>query len=241
MAKITKELLLEKGIPKHSKLGQVKKIKLSNLQLKTSDLDPKLFSQLRQLEELDVSGNLLTEIPDNLGLVNLRLLNCADNDMEQITSLNQFKNLEDLNCEDNMYLTICDTHKVMYLLPNLRRFNGKDITSSANHLRFVNSRKLMSLITVFWEKKYKVRVSEPPTVAEIKAVAKDFVKSAIAEVKYGPNSLSEYTKWRVETIATEFVASLLKHENQVSSESEGSEDEDEAENTDVLKSSNRRD
>ncbi|XP_038669680.1 leucine-rich repeat and WD repeat-containing protein 1 isoform X4 [Scyliorhinus canicula] len=232
MAKITKELLLEKGIPKHSKLGQVKKIKLSNLQLKTSDLDPKLFSQLRQLEELDVSGNLLTEIPDNLGLVNLRLLNCADNDMEQITSLNQFKNLEDLNCEDNMYLTICDTYKVMYLLPNLRRFNGKDITSSANHLRFVNSRKLMSLITDFWEKKYKAQVSEPPAVAEIKAVAKDFVKSAIAEVKYGPNSLSDYTKWRVEMIAKEFVASLLKHENQVSSESEGSEDEDEAENTD---------
>ncbi|XP_038669678.1 leucine-rich repeat and WD repeat-containing protein 1 isoform X2 [Scyliorhinus canicula] len=242
MAKITKELLLEKGIPKHSKLGQVKKIKLSNLQLKTSDLDPKLFSQLRQLEELDVSGNLLTEIPDNLGLVNLRLLNCADNDMEQITSLNQFKNLEDLNCEDNMYLTICDTYKVMYLLPNLRRFNGKDITSSANHLRFVNSRKLMSLITDFWEKKYKAQVSEPPAVAEIKAVAKDFVKSAIAEVKYGPNSLSDYTKWRVEMIAKEFVASLLKHENQVSSESEGSEDEDEAENTDssVAVSSTRK-
>ncbi|XP_078081254.1 leucine-rich repeat and WD repeat-containing protein 1 isoform X2 [Mustelus asterias] len=238
MAKITKELLLEKGVPKHSKLEQVKKINLSKLHLKTSDLDPKLFSQLRKLEELDLSGNLLTEIPDNLGLVNLRLLNCADNDMEQITSLNQFKNLEDLICEDNMYLTICDIHKIIYLLPNLQRLNGKDITSRANHLRFVNSQKLMSLVTDFWEKKFEVQLTETPTAAEIKAVAKYFVKSAIAEIKYGPNSLSEYTKWRVETIATEFVTSLVQHENQVSSESEGSEDE--ADHTCVLTSSDRR-
>ncbi|XP_078404528.1 leucine-rich repeat and WD repeat-containing protein 1 isoform X1 [Cetorhinus maximus] len=243
MAKITKELLLEKAIPKHSKLGQVKKINLSNLHLKTSDLDPKLFSQLRMLEELDVSGNLLTEIPDNLGLVNLRLLNCANNDMEQITSLNQFKNLEDLICEDNLYLTICDIYKVMYLLPNLRRLNGKDITSSANHLRFVNSRRLMSLVTDLWEKKYNFQLSKPPTAAEIKAVEKVFVKTAVAEVKYGPNSLSEFTKWRVEMIATEFVASLLQHEKQVSSDLEGSENEDEDENkanhTNVLSSTRR--
>uniref|UniRef100_UPI00398EC64C leucine-rich repeat and WD repeat-containing protein 1 isoform X2 n=1 Tax=Pristiophorus japonicus TaxID=55135 RepID=UPI00398EC64C len=194
---ITKELLFEKGIPKHSNLGQVKKINLSNLNLKASDLDPKLFSQLRKLEELDVSQNLLTEIPNNLGLVNLKLLNCANNNMEQVTSLNQFENLEDLNCEDNLHLTICDTYKVMYLLPNLQRLNGKDITSSANHLRFVNSRHLMSHVTTFWEKNYKAQLSESPTAAEISAVGKDFVRSAVAEVKYGPNSLSEFTKWRV--------------------------------------------
>ncbi|XP_067866232.1 leucine-rich repeat and WD repeat-containing protein 1 isoform X2 [Heterodontus francisci] len=244
MAKITKELLLEKGIPKHSKLGQIKKINLSNLQLKTRDLDPKLFSQLQKLEELDVSGNLLTEIPNNLGLVNLKLLNCANNDIEQVTSLKQFKNLEDLNCEDNLYLTICDTYKVMYLLPNLRRLNGKDITSNANHLRFVNSQQLMSQVTGFWEKKYKAQLSEPPTAAEIKAVGKDFVRSAVAKIKYGPNSLSAFTKWRVEMLATEFVASLLQHEEQISSDSGGSEHEDENENeendTDVFKSSSRR-
>ncbi|XP_067864105.1 leucine-rich repeat and WD repeat-containing protein 1 [Heptranchias perlo] len=244
MTKITKELLLEKGIPKYSKLGEVKKINLSNLNLKTNDLDPKLFSQLRNLEELDVSGNLLTEIPNNLGLVNLTLLNCANNDMEQVTSLSQFENLKDLNCEDNLYLTICDTYKVMYLLPNLRRLNGKDITSSANHLRFVNSRQLMSQVTAFWEKNYKAQLSESSTAAEIRAVGKTFVKSAVAKIKYGPNSLSEFTKWRVEMIAAEFVASLLQHEQQVSSDSEGSENEDEDENganqTDVLKSSSRR-
>ncbi|XP_048468585.1 leucine-rich repeat and WD repeat-containing protein 1 [Rhincodon typus] len=242
MTKVTKELLLQKGTPKCSNLGQIKKINLSNLNLKTSDLDPKLFSQLRTLEELDVSGNLLTEIPNNLGLTNLRLLNCANNDMEQITTLNQFKNLEDLNCEDNLYLTICDIYKVMYLLPNLRQLNGKDITSTANHLKFINSQKLMSQVTNFWEKNYKIRFFELlPTAAEINAIKKDFVKCAIAEIKYGPNSLKEFTKWRVEMIAREFVNSLLQQDKQGSS-AEESEDEDgkKANHTDVLKRSSRK-
>ncbi|XP_060704127.1 leucine-rich repeat and WD repeat-containing protein 1 isoform X1 [Hemiscyllium ocellatum] len=228
MRKITKKLLLEKGTPKCSNLGQIKKINLSNLNLKTSDFDRKLFSQLRTLEELDVSGNRLTEFPNNLGLSNLRLLNCANNELEQITTLNQFRNLEDLNCEDNLYLTISDIYKVMYLLPNLRQLDGKDITSTANNLKFVNSQKLMSQVTNFWEKYCKIQFSELlPTAAEISAIKKDFVKSAVAEIKYGPNSLKEFTKWRMKTIATEFVNSLLQQDQQRSSDAEENEDEEE--------------
>ncbi|XP_072909846.1 leucine-rich repeat and WD repeat-containing protein 1 isoform X2 [Hemitrygon akajei] len=223
MTKITKELLLEKGTPKESKLENVKKIDLSNLNLKTSDLDPVLFSQLLELEELDVSGNRLTEIPNDLGLANLKCLNCANNDLEQITSLGQFVNLEDLNCDDNLHLTICDTYKLIYLLPNLRQLNGSNITSNGYQLRFINSRQLKCQVNAYWDRKYKCQLSESSTADEIRAVGNNFVKSAVANVKYGPNSLSEFTKWRVEMIASELLASLLLHK-EGSSDSEKEED-----------------
>lgn len=230
MTKITKELLLEKGTPKHSKLEHIKKINLSNLNLKTSDLDRVLFSQLSELEELDVSRNLLTEIPSNLGLYSLKCLNCASNDLNQVTSISQFENLEDLNCEDNLHLTICDTYKLVYLLPNLRQFNGSNITSSGYNLWFVNSRQLKCQVNAYWNKKYKARLSESSTPDEIRAVGNRFVKSAVANIKYGPNSLSEFTKWRVEMIASEILNSLLQHKEK----SSDSENEDDNENKDVL-------
>uniref|UniRef100_A0A4W3J809 Leucine-rich repeat and WD repeat-containing protein 1 n=1 Tax=Callorhinchus milii TaxID=7868 RepID=A0A4W3J809_CALMI len=195
--RVTRELLLAKGTPKCAHLRHVKKIDLSNLQLSTSDLDPRLLSQMTRLKELNVSGNLLSEIPPNLGLVELRVLNCANNQLEDIMSLSQFPHLEDLIYEDNLYLTISDHYKMMYMLSNLQRINGKDITSSANHLRFVNSRELMARVTSFWEKNYKDQFSDPPSPEEIREVGKAFVKSAVAKVNYGPNSLREFTKWRV--------------------------------------------
>ncbi|XP_072099341.1 leucine-rich repeat and WD repeat-containing protein 1 [Mobula birostris] len=239
MTKITKELLLEKGIPKDSKLEHVKKIDLSNLSLKTSDLDPVLFSQLLELEELDVSGNMLTEIPNNLGLANLKCLNCANNDLEQITSLGQFVNLEDLNCDDNLHLTICDTYKLIYLLPNLRQLNGSDITSNGYQLRFINSRQLKCQVNAYWDKKYKSQLSESSTADEIRAIGNNFVKSAVANVKYGPNSLSEFTKWRVEMIASELLASLLQHKEEFSDSENEEDNENDINHNDVLKISGR--
>ncbi|XP_069766642.1 leucine-rich repeat and WD repeat-containing protein 1 [Narcine bancroftii] len=186
-------------------------LSLSNLNLKTNDLDRELFSQLLELEELNVSGNLLTEIPDNLGLASLKYLNCANNDLEQITSFSQFEKLEDVNCEDNLQLTICDTYKLIYLLPNLRLLNGSNITSNAYQLRFVNSRQLKCQVNAYWNKNYKARFSGSPTADEIRRVGNNFVKSAVANVKFGPNSLREFTKWRVKMIASELLASLLQH------------------------------
>ncbi|XP_043909793.1 leucine-rich repeat and WD repeat-containing protein 1 [Protopterus annectens] len=222
MTKITKELLLRKGNPQCATLGEVKKINLSKLQLKTEDLDPGLFSQMKKLEELDLSENLLTEIPNNISLPNLRVLNCAANQLEDVTSLQQFQKLEELSFEDNLYMTISDNYKMMFLLQNLHRLNGKDVTSTANHVRFVNSRELASRVTAYWQKNYKSKAESPETV---KAVEKEFVKSAVKQVKYGPNSLSDFTKWRVKMIATEFIASLLKPEKKISLDVEGEEDD----------------
>lgn len=79
---------------------------LSKLQLKTGDLDPRLFSRLRHLQKLDLSDNLLDKFPNSLTLPDLRVLNCNNNKLEDVTALKQFPLLEELTYENNVYLTV---------------------------------------------------------------------------------------------------------------------------------------
>lgn len=41
---------------------------------------------------------------------------------------------------------VSDTYKLMVLLPNLRIYNGKDVSTSANHLRYVYSDNLRTRV-----------------------------------------------------------------------------------------------
>lgn len=79
---------------------------LSKLQITTDDLEPQLFSHLRHLQELDLSDNLLERLPENLSLPNLRVLNCNNNNLEDVIALQQFPQLEELQYLNNGYLTV---------------------------------------------------------------------------------------------------------------------------------------
>ncbi|KAG8450740.1 hypothetical protein GDO86_003133 [Hymenochirus boettgeri] len=166
------------------------------MHLESRDLDQHIFSQMINLEELDLSQNALSELPDNLNLNNLRVFNFSDNHVEDITVLKQFPNLEEVMYEDNIYLTVSDNYKVFCLLPKLRRLNNKDITSLANHVRFVNHRELSSRVESYWENQYKNNLPEKPSIQKIKAVGKDFIKTVTDHVKYGPNSLKDFVRWK---------------------------------------------
>ncbi|NXA52704.1 LRWD1 protein, partial [Nothocercus julius] len=204
---------------------------LSKLQLKTGDLDPRLFSRLRHLQKLDLSDNLLDKFPNSLTLPDLRVLNCNNNQLEDVTALKQFPLLEELTYENNVYLTTNDDYKVMFLLQNLRLLNGKDITKLANHVRHVNSRKLTSKVTAHWEKFFRDQLPEKYTVEQAKSIKKKFLKSVQTNVVYGPSSLSEFTRWRVKMIAEEFLASSLGLEENTDPKTEEETDENEEENT----------
>ncbi|NXP59151.1 LRWD1 protein, partial [Chloropsis cyanopogon] len=204
---------------------------LSKLQLKTGDLDPRLFSRLRHLQKLDLSDNLLDKFPNSLTLPDLRVLNCNNNKLEDVTALKQFPLLEELTYENNVYLTLNDDYKVMFLLQNLRLLNGKDITKLANHVRRVNSRKLTSKVTAHWEKFFRDQLPEKYTAEQVKAIRKKFLKSVQTNVVYGPSSLSEFTRWRVKMIAEEFLACSLGVELNSDTEPEEKTDENEEEST----------
>ncbi|NWI42166.1 LRWD1 protein, partial [Picathartes gymnocephalus] len=204
---------------------------LSKLQLKTGDLDPRLFSRLRHLQKLDLSDNLLDKFPNSLTLPDLRVLNCNNNKLEDVTALKQFPLLEELTYENNVYLTLNDDYKVMFLLQNLRLLNGKDITKLANHVRRVNSRKLTSKVTAHWEKFFRDQLPEKHTAEQVKSIKKKFLKSVQTNVVYGPSSLSEFTRWRVKMIAEEFLSYSLGLELNSDTEPEEKTDENEEEST----------
>ncbi|NXC68376.1 LRWD1 protein, partial [Anhinga anhinga] len=204
---------------------------LSKLQLKTGDLDPRLFSRLRHLQKLDLSDNLLDKFPNSLTLPDLRVLNCNNNKLEDVTALKQFPLLEELTYENNVYLTLNDDYKVMFLLQNLRLLNGKDITKLANHVRRVNSRKLTSKVTAHWEKFFRDQLPEKHTTEQVKSIKEKFLKSVQTNVVHGPSSLSEFTRWRVKMIAEEFLAYSLGLELNTDPEPEEKMDENEEEST----------
>ncbi|NXK88963.1 LRWD1 protein, partial [Formicarius rufipectus] len=229
MSKITTELLLERAVPRSTRLRKIETLNLSKLQLKTGDLDPRLFSRLRHLQKLDLSDNLLDKFPNSLTLPDLRVLNCSNNKLEDVTALKQFPLLEELTYENNVYLTLNDDYKVMFLLENLRLLNGKDITKLANHVRRVNSQKLTSKVTAHWEKFFRDQLPEKYTAEQVKAIKKKFLKSVQTNVVYGPSSLSEFTRWRVKMIAEEFLSCSLGLELNSDTEPEEKMDETEEE------------
>ncbi|NXQ74659.1 LRWD1 protein, partial [Quiscalus mexicanus] len=231
MSKITTELLLERAVPRSTRLRKIETLNLSKLQLKTGDLDPRLFSRLRHLQKLDLSDNLLDKFPNSLTLPDLRVLNCNNNKLEDVTALKQFPLLEELTYENNVYLTLNDDYKVMFLLQNLRLLNGKDITKLANHVRRVNSNKLTSKVTAHWKKFFSDQLPEKYTAEQVKSIKKKFLKSVQTNVVYGPSSLSEFTRWRVKMIAEEFLANSLGLELNSDTEPEEKTDENEEEST----------
>ncbi|XP_034744926.1 leucine-rich repeat and WD repeat-containing protein 1 isoform X1 [Etheostoma cragini] len=206
MEKITEKLLLEKGSPKTNKLEQIKTLNLSRLGLKSQDLPVRLLSRLRYLERWDLSGNRLQELPKNLELPTLRYLDLSDNQLEDVTALESLSNLEELKMEDNLYITVSDNYKLMVLLPKLRIHNGKDVSTTANHLRYVYTENLRTRIIAVWEKSFCL--PDPITVEKLSTLEKSFVNTARQQVKFGPSSVSDFTKWRVENIAKEYLHSL---------------------------------
>ncbi|XP_075878610.1 leucine-rich repeat and WD repeat-containing protein 1 isoform X1 [Nelusetta ayraudi] len=223
MEKITEKVLLEKASPKTSELEQIKTLNLSKLGLKHKDLPVKLLSRLVSLESLNLSGNRLQEFPRDLKLPLLRFLDMSDNQIEDVTTLEALSGVEELKMENNLYVTVSDNHKLMVLLPKLRLYNGKDITSSANHLRFVYTEHLKTRIVAVWEKSFSL--SQPITKEKTSSVEKSFISMARQQVKFGPSSVSDFTKWRVEILAKEYLNSLTepKKESKVAEMKESSD------------------
>ncbi|XP_062844708.1 leucine-rich repeat and WD repeat-containing protein 1 [Trichomycterus rosablanca] len=206
MEKITERLLLEKGSPQTNKLQHITNINLSRLGLKNKDLPVALLNKLTSLQVLDLSGNMLQKLPAALSFPRLRVLNLSSNDLEDVHSLESLSNLEELRLEDNLYLTVSDEHRVMFLLPKLKILNGKDVSSTANHIRYVSSEILRKRVIGVWEKDFSL--PETQTTQGLDTLEKKFVAAACFRVKYGPSSLNDYTKWRVEMIAKEYLKSL---------------------------------
>ncbi|XP_007486038.1 leucine-rich repeat and WD repeat-containing protein 1 [Monodelphis domestica] len=215
MGRLDTPLLLQRGHPKSDGLERMKKLDLSNLQLRTNDLDLQLLNRLKQLRELDLSDNLLERLPDGLDLPSLQVLRCTNNQLEDLTPLQQFPALEEVDFEDNLYLTVNDNYKIASLLPNIQKINGKETDSLLNHVKIL-TQELTGRVTAYWEKNYQDQLDSS---AQTQDIHREFVKSAVKEVCFGPESLSDFTQWKVKMIAQKLVASKLTQNEAPSSPS----------------------
>ncbi|KAM5228502.1 leucine-rich repeat and WD repeat-containing protein 1 isoform 2-T2 [Ctenodactylus gundi] len=202
MGPLSARLLMQRGRPKSDRLGKIRCLDLAGLSLLSEHLDPKLLCRLTRLRELDLSNNQLETLPPNLGLSHLRVLRCANNQLSDVTALCQFPELEELSLEGNPFLTVSDNLKASFLLPKLRKINGKDASVTCSQVESLN-RELSSRVTAHWKKFLATLGPEE----EAKKFQADFVRSAVRDVCYGPESLREFTQWRVRMISEQLVAS----------------------------------
>ncbi|KAK0148765.1 Leucine-rich repeat and WD repeat-containing protein 1 [Merluccius polli] len=208
LEKITEKFLLERASPKAKTLEQIKTLNLSQLGLKCKDLPVKLLCRLQALEAWDLCGNMLEELPRGLALPRLRSLDLSDNEMEDVTTLDSLTSLEELKLEGNIYITVSDNYKLMVLLPKLKMYNGKDISSIADHVRHTSSNILNTKVVDVWDTKFGL--SDAITPEKVANMETEFVTAAQCSIRYGPNSIKDYTRWRVGVLAKEYLRSLLQ-------------------------------
>ncbi|CAL8365281.1 unnamed protein product [Lota lota] len=208
MEKITETFLLEMASPKTKTLEQIKTLKLSRLGLKCKDLPVKLLSRLQSLESWDLCGNRIEELPRGLALPTLRSLDLSDNKMEDVTTLDSLTSLEELKLEGNIYITVNDEYKLMVLLPKLKMYNGKDISSRADHVRHTSRNILHNRVVAIWDTKFGLL--DTNTLKKVDDMEREFVTTAQCSIQFGRNSTKDYTRWRVGILAKEYLRSLLQ-------------------------------
>uniref|UniRef100_A0A9L0SIE2 Leucine-rich repeat and WD repeat-containing protein 1 n=1 Tax=Equus caballus TaxID=9796 RepID=A0A9L0SIE2_HORSE len=145
--------------------------------------------RLGKIRSLDLSGlKLLSEHLDPKllsRLTQLQELDLSNNQLETLPANLGLSHLRILRCANNQLgdvTTLCQ-------FPQL-----EELSLEGNPFLTV---------TAHWEKFMATLSPEE----EAEKAQEDFVRSAIRDVRYGPESLSEFTQWRVRMISEELVAS----------------------------------
>ncbi|CAH1231635.1 LRWD1 [Branchiostoma lanceolatum] len=201
-ALVTKELILQKTGCKQ--LSDVEKLDLSDLGLETIDGD--LFSQMPNLQDLNLSKNKLAAFPEHLGLGKLQVLDVSDNRMRSFLSLAQFQELEQVNIQDNPY-TAADREQLTFLLPRLKSVDGETIQDNhRQYLKRVFGTSLEEKVEGLWEAQFKklFRMSQSAGVQRL--LQDQFIQTAKQKIQAGPASMEQLRDWRIETIASKLVA-----------------------------------
>ena len=208
--KSAKNMLDEKQlltITKADDLGDVEELQLQDLGVTDDDLVPEIFNKLNAVVEINLSGNKLTCIPDGISWNNLQYLDLSRNCIKDITWLTRFPNLRDLDIADNHALTVDDSYKLMFLLKNLQFLDGKRVDDKEKiGTKFTNGlfERLQKVWDVEFKKKWKTSKDESERILLLKNFG---IMSQ--KIKYGPNSLKGYRKWRIENIVESFTKAKL--------------------------------
>ncbi|XP_071495270.1 leucine-rich repeat and WD repeat-containing protein 1-like [Diadema antillarum] len=189
-----------------STLQDIVNLDLSNRRIST--LDPSVFSRMSSLVDLNVTNNRLTGFPLSLGLRHLKKLNCNNNLLRSVQTLEQFPNLEELHIESNE-LTVADQYIVVYMLPKLKILNGKEVDLRETILNMEET--LQEQVHVLWAESCAPLLKDPMSKAEIQMLEQQFVELLKNQVQFGPDALQEFTHHMLTVLAEKCVMQMTAH------------------------------
>ena len=201
---LTEKYLLK--ITQSSDLSEIEELQLHNLDLIDEDLKPEVFNKLINLTEINFSGNKLTCIPNDITLNSLQYLDISRNCLKDVEFFTRFPGLKDLDIADNIGLTIEDSYKVLFLLKNLQFLNGKRVENN-DKLGKNFTIELLKRIKRLWLDKFNHLWQLQNDDKNKLILLKNFASSCEARIRYGPNSLKNYRKWRIKNITSDLIYS----------------------------------
>lgn len=150
-------------------IREVKIVRMKNLGL--TDFDLQMFSQMSNVEEMDISGNLLETIPHCIYLPKLRRLNCSQNKFTDLTFVQHFPNLEEVDIADNS-VAFSDFCIASLLCPTLKKINNQEINIKKLNQKMED--QLKPVISKIWTDHFHATYRKSLTTLEFDALGEKF-------------------------------------------------------------------
>lgn len=172
----TEQAILD--VAKCSALSDVSSLDLSDRKL--AKLDPTVFSKLVALESLNLSHNLIADLPYNFGLKKLKVLDISHNHLKSVKTLLQFSNLEKLDIRYTQ-VSAAEHCIVILMLPKLKTLNGKDF--SVHKVAQSVGDSLTAMVKEAWNKEYAEELKDGLSAAEMTILRENLFQLLSSQIR----------------------------------------------------------
>ena len=211
------------------KLDRIESLNLSNLNLTSKELiaAKSLFEELSSLDELDLSGNNIHDMPV-LALADCRVLNLAHNNLQDVDFLEELWTIEEIDLTGNSQIDIIERMKIRMYLPKINMING-EVTDERDPAITIATQLRSRLVKLFNEQ-FRDKFGEMKSDSILEDLDEDIKKESgeyqelatkfierSKKVPAGPGSVRKFRVWLAERIAKEILEDdkNIKKENEI--------------------------
>ena len=210
-------------------MDRIESLNLSNLNLTSKELiaAKSLFEELSSLDELDLSGNNIHDMPV-LALADCRVLNLAHNNLQDVDFLEELWTIEEIDLTGNSQIDIIERMKIRMYLPKINMING-EVTDERDPAITIATQLRSRLVKLFNEQ-FRDKFGEMKSDSILEDLDEDMKKESgeyqelatkfierSKKVPAGPGSVRKFRVWLAERIAKEILEDdkNIKKENEI--------------------------